>query len=74
MLTVKLILDLPGLGTQYRVYVLRTAMKHGNRTVDSSDIKQTGNFAFKAGNVRVKAVNGQTGSVMAAAVKSMRTS
>ncbi|MDZ4097788.1 MAG: hypothetical protein U1E13_03695, partial [Methylophilaceae bacterium] len=60
----KLSLDLPGLGSD-TIYVLRTAMKHGNRTVDSSDIKQTGNFAFKAGNVRVKAVNGQTGSVMA---------
>jgi hypothetical protein len=61
----QLSLDLPGLGTD-TVYVLRTAMKHGNRTVDSADIKQTGNFAFKAGNVRIKAVNGQTGSVMAA--------
>ncbi|MDP2177639.1 MAG: hypothetical protein Q8K19_03930, partial [Methylicorpusculum sp.] len=61
----KLTLDLPGLGTD-SVYVLRTAMKHGNRNADSSDIKQTGNFSFKAGNVRVKAVNGQTGSVMAA--------
>jgi hypothetical protein len=67
----KLILDLPGLGTD-SVYVLRTAMKHGNRIVDSNDIKQTGNFAFNAGNVRVKAVNGQTGSVMAA-LKLMRT-
>ena len=57
-------LDLPGLGAD-TVYVLRTVMKHGNRTVDSSDIKQPGNFAFKAGNVRVKAVNGQTGSVLA---------
>ncbi|MDO8843590.1 DUF1800 domain-containing protein, partial [Methylicorpusculum sp.] len=60
----QLILDLPGLGSN-SVYVLRTAMKHGNRTVDSADIKQPGNFAFKAGNVRIKAVNGQTGSVMA---------
>ncbi|MDO9239746.1 MAG: hypothetical protein Q7U30_07000, partial [Methylicorpusculum sp.] len=60
-----LTLDLPGLGSN-SVYVLRTAMKHGNRTVDSADIKQPGNFAFKAGNVRIKAVNGQTGSVMAA--------
>jgi uncharacterized protein YhdP len=60
----QLSLDLPGLGTD-TVYVLRTAMKHGNRTVDSADIKQPGNFAFKAGNVRIKAVNGQTGSVMA---------
>ncbi|MDO8937808.1 MAG: DUF1800 domain-containing protein, partial [Methylicorpusculum sp.] len=60
-----LTLDLPGLGTD-SVYVLRTAMKHGNRTADSSDIKQTGNFAFKAGNIRIKAVNGQTGSVMTA--------
>jgi large repetitive protein len=59
----KLALDLPGLGTD-TVYVLRTAMKHGNRTADSSDIKQTGNFAFKAGNVRVKVINGQTGSVL----------
>jgi hypothetical protein len=39
-----------------------------------ADIKQPGNFAFKAGNVRIKAVNGQTGSVMAVHFKLMRTS
>jgi hypothetical protein len=58
-------LDLPGLGTD-TIYVLRTAMKHGKQIVDSNEIKQTGNFAFNAGNVRIKAVNGQTGSVMSA--------
>jgi hypothetical protein len=61
-----------GLGHRYRL-----CAAHGNEsmvTVQPSilaDIKQTGNFAFKAGNVRIKAVNGQTGSVMAALLKLM---
>jgi uncharacterized protein (DUF1800 family) len=59
----QLTLDLPGLGTD-SVYVLRTAMKYGSRLAYSSDLNQTGNFAFKAGNVRVKALNGQTGVVL----------
>ncbi|MDD2762147.1 MAG: hypothetical protein PHH11_17865, partial [Methylomonas sp.] len=58
----QLSLDLPGLGVD-TVYVLRTAMKHGSQLAYSPDLNQTGNFAFKAGNVRVKAVNGQSGSV-----------
>ncbi|WP_431067759.1 DUF1800 family protein, partial [Methylotuvimicrobium sp.] len=60
----KLSLDLPGLGTE-TVYVLRTTKKHGSGIVYSSDIQQTGNHVFKVGNVRVKAVNGQTGGALA---------
>ena len=59
----RLSLDLPGLGVD-SVYVLRTAMKHGNQLAYSSDLNQTGSFAFKAGNVRVKALNGQSGTVL----------
>ena len=62
--TGKLALDLPSLGAG-TMYVLRTAMKHGIRHAHSTDIKQTGSFAFKVGNVRIKAVNGQTGSALA---------
>ncbi len=59
----KLSLDLPGLGSTTS-YVLQTAMKHGNRTANSNNINQTGNLTFKVGNARVKAVNGQNGSVL----------
>jgi len=61
----QLSLDLPGLGSD-TIYALRTAMKHGNRTATSIDITRTGSFAFKAGNVRVQAINGQTGAVLGA--------
>jgi 5-hydroxyisourate hydrolase-like protein (transthyretin family) len=61
----KLSLDLPGLGSN-KSYELKTQLKRGKHFVYSGVIKNTGSFAFKAGNVRVKAVDGHTNKVIPA--------
>ncbi len=59
----KLSLDLPGLGSGTR-YELRTLPKHGKLAMYSGEISDAGNFAFKVGNVRVKAVDGLTNAAI----------
>lgn len=51
-----------GSGTSYR---LRTLPKHGNRVIYSNTISTSSHFAFKVGNMRIKAIDGQTNNIIA---------